>query len=109
MHAAIQWAVCETLGGVIFLSNFGVESRFLGVVRDMEIKFLRPATTALVSETSVDDGEIESVRRSLESTGKADFTLSISLSDSNGAKVAVAEASYHIRDRSLFRGLQSAG
>lgn len=105
VHAAVQWAVCETLGGVIYLTNLGLSSKFLGVVKSMDISFIQPATTALLSSTSVDESELVRVSKELESSGKSDFLLPIVLKDEQNRVVASARGTYHLRDRALFRGL----
>lgn len=101
LHAAVQWAAAETLGGVVFWSSFSAAD-YLIVVTDVSIHFHRPATTDLTSETSITRDEIKRMDEQLKHVGKAGFTLEIELKNASDTTVTKAVANYHVRKRELF-------
>lgn len=101
VHAAVQWAMAEVLGGVISFPNFGGED-ILTVVKEVTIRFERPAMTDLTSETSIGAGEIQRIKGDLAEGGKADFTLDIEVKDSSGTTVARVTGLYHTRRKDLY-------
>ena len=104
IHAAIQWAVAETLGGIICWTNFGMDT-YLGVVTQVTIDFKRPATTAIISEATISREEIDHLTRELDAEGKGNYSLEIELRDTSNQVVASASAKYHARRPEMFRNL----
>ena len=102
LHAAIQWAVAEALGGVIGFGHFGTDE-ILTVVKEFSIAFKQPAATNITSETSIGSDEIDRVRDDLDHIGKSEFKLEIELKNSSGEVVATAIGLYHSRKRKLYQ------
>ena len=102
LHAAVQWAVAEALGGVIGFGNFGTEE-ILTVVKDFSIAFKQPAATNITSETSISPDEIDRVKNELANIGKSEFTLEIELKNSSSQVVATGTGRYHSRKKELYQ------
>jgi acyl-coenzyme A thioesterase PaaI-like protein len=102
LHAAVQWAVAEALGGVIGFGNFGTEE-ILTVIKEFSIAFKQPAATDITSETSISPNDIDRVRNELDHIGKSEFMLEIELKNSFGEVVATATGLYHSRKRALYQ------
>ena len=60
MYAGVLFTVAEMLGGVLALPVFD-NARFYPLVKDVQISFLKPARTDVVSEASLSDEEIARV------------------------------------------------
>jgi acyl-coenzyme A thioesterase PaaI-like protein len=98
VHAAIQWASAEVLGGIVVLANLELDQIF-GVVRSVSIEFLRPARTAIVAEACFADAEADELKRELTSSGEAVLELHAVIRDEADTEVARSDAQYLIRKR----------
>ncbi len=96
IYAGALYSVAEMLGGVIGTTTLNVD-RFIPIVKSMEIRFLRPATTAVTAATSLSDDEVERVRAEAAENGKADYVLITDVTDENGVVVASTSGVYQIR------------
>ncbi len=96
VHAAIQWASGEVLGGLVLLANFQVTELF-AVVRKVSIEFMQPARSAIVAEASFADAAVAEIRRGLEADGEAEFSLDAVVTDESGQEVARTSSTYLLR------------
>jgi len=97
VHAALQWASAEVLGGLVWTACKPKEGDFIPVVRRFEIDFKRPAWTELVAEAKFSDEEAGQLRDALKSKGRYDFELESVLRNSAGEIVATGTGFYAIR------------
>lgn len=95
MYAGVLFTVAEVLGGAMAFS-FDL-SRFLPVVKDMQIRYRRPATSKVRSVTSLTPERIAELQSIAEETGKAEFVLTAELTDESGEVVATTEGTYQLR------------
>lgn len=96
MHAAVQWAVAEALGGIGFLVHPELGDCWI-VVRDVTIAFERVARTGLRAEAAFDAALVAGIASQLDATGRADYEVAITLRDTTGEVVTTATARYHLR------------
>jgi len=96
VHAAIQFASAEVLGGLVIAFNFQ-GSRLFVAVRSVNIEFLRPARSEIVAEVLFPNERVEEVRRQLAAAGEADFEVRAIVRDSSGCDVAVTTGQYVAR------------
>jgi uncharacterized protein (TIGR00369 family) len=96
VHAAIQWASAEVLGGLVVAVNFRDSGLFVAV-RSVTIEFLRPARSEIVAELLFPDERVEDIRRQLESKGEADFEVRAVVRDSSQRDVATTAGQYVVR------------
>lgn len=96
VHAAIQWAGAELLGGLIWIQNQpGSNYRF--VMREMTIRFLKPAMDDIEACAQFDDAQINAMKSDLQETGRHDFELEAEIKNKNGDVLATTTGCYAIR------------
>lgn len=95
-YAGSLFTVAETLGGFFSNTSLQVEGG-IPLVKRVEIDFLRPAATDVVSRTELSDAEIERILAAYAEHGKADFELSTDVVDEAGTVVARAHGYYQLR------------
>ncbi len=72
-------------------------SRFYPIVKDMQIRFLRPATTDVTVAMSITPEEVHGITLEAEEKGKADFKMETEIRNTRGEVVAVTTNLYQIR------------
>ncbi|MCS5637939.1 MAG: DUF4442 domain-containing protein [Myxococcota bacterium] len=96
IHAAIQWAASEVLGGLVMMSALEGLA-FFAVVKNVSIDFKRPARSGITTETFFDDSQVEQLRADFEKNGEAEFSLHYVVRDEDGVEVASADGGYLAR------------
>lgn len=96
MYAGSLFTVAEMLGGVLGLHTFDLEG-FVPIVKRLEIRFLRPALTAVRASASLNDEEIARIEEDARAHGKAEFVLTTEVTDEAGVVVATTEGVYQVR------------
>jgi len=96
MYAGALFTLAEIPGGALFMTSFDV-TRFFPIVKDMSIRFRRPATTDITVELSLSEEEVARIQDEARAEGKAEFILKGELRDETGEVVALSEGTYQIR------------
>mmetsp|Transcript_2642 Transcript_2642/g.2990 ORF Transcript_2642/g.2990 Transcript_2642/m.2990 type:complete len:155 (+) Transcript_2642:465-929(+) len=96
VHAAVQWASSEALGGMIAFPYLNSDT-FVVVVRNVSIKFKRPAYSDITSEAHFSVERHTEMRKQLLETGRYDFNIDIITRNLEGDIVSEAQGSYAIR------------
>jgi thioesterase domain-containing protein len=96
MYAGALFTLAEIPGGALFASAFDM-SQFFPIVAEMNIRFLKPATTDITVEATLSDAEIARITQEVEANGKSVFVLEQELKDANGQVVAVSTGTYQAR------------
>ena len=96
MYAGALFTLAELPGGIVYVSTFD-RSRYYPIVKDMYIKFTRPATTDVTIEIRLSDEEAQRITADAEENGKADYILEGELVDANGTVVALSKGTYQLR------------
>ncbi len=96
MHAAVQWAVAEAVGGVGFFAHPELGECWLAV-RDVTISFVTVATTALRAEARFDAAQVASIAAQLTDRQRANYEVECVLRDTSGQVVTTATGHYHLR------------
>lgn len=96
MYAGSIFTVAETPGGALHLTTFDV-TRYVPVIKHMDIRFKRPARTDVSITVEMGPEEVERINRELEAEGKSDFVLNGEVKDADGTVVAETVATYQIR------------
>jgi len=100
MYAGVLSVMAEMPGGALFLTTFDA-SRYVPIVKGMDIRFKRPATTDVFVIMEMDQDETERIQKELEEQGKSDFVLAAEIKDANGQVVAVSRTDCQIRSMEL--------
>lgn len=86
----------EALGAVVFAANFDL-SRFTATVKDVQIRYRRPAMTDVRAEASLDASTVARIKGEADTVGKAEFVLDAELQDTAGVVVATTRSTYQVR------------
>ena len=101
VHAALQWALGEVLGGLAVLSIFP-PARFAmlyAAVTWAEVAFVRPARGALLAEARLATADQDRVRAAVEAGAEGAFGLDCAVTLEDGSEVARLRARYIVRPR----------
>lgn len=96
MYAGVLFTVAEVLGGAIGIASFD-NTAYYPLVKDVQIRFRRPAKTDIRAEATLDEDLIAKIAAEAEEKGKADFELDAELTDSSGEVVATTHGLYQLR------------
>lgn len=96
MYAGALFTLAEIPGGALFLTTFDV-SRFYPVIKEMSVRFRRPARTEITVEIGLSEEDARRIQQEAEAHGKADYVLEGELKDAHGEVVALSRGVYQIR------------
>lgn len=98
MYAGALFTLAEIPGGALFLTSFDSQ-RFYPVIKEMNLRFRRPAVTDIHVEARLDAEQIDRLQQEAQSRGKADYLLELQLTDASGEVVAESRGLYQLRAR----------
>ena len=96
MYAGALFTLAEIPGGALFLTSFDA-SKFYPIVKEMNLRFRRPATGDIVVEARLGAEEIERLQSEAQANGKAEYVLELQLTDGSGEVVALSRGIYQLR------------
>ena len=99
MYAGSLFSLGEVIGGIMWGVMFDKEN-FYPVVKEVNIRFKRPAMTDVSLEKEFSEEEASQIQKIAEKEGKADYELELELKDTNGEVVAIANGTWQIRKMS---------
>jgi acyl-coenzyme A thioesterase PaaI-like protein len=96
LYAGALFTLAEIPGGALFLTSFDVQ-RFYPLIKEMNLRFRRPATSDISVEAHLTAEEIERIQSEADREGKAEYRLELQLKDAAGQVVAETSALYQLR------------
>jgi len=96
MYAGALFTLAEIPGGALFLSSFDA-TKFYPIVKELDLRFLKPAKGDVTVEISLDDIHIASLSAQAAEKGKAEFILEGQLKTADGTIVAESRGVYQVR------------
>ncbi|MGL4315654.1 MAG: PaaI family thioesterase [Pseudomonas sp.] len=96
LYAGALFTLAEMPGGALFLTSFDAQ-RFYPVIKEMNLRFRRPASSDILVEASLSAEEIERIQGEAERAGKAEYLLELQLRDGSGEVVAESRGLYQLR------------
>ncbi len=96
MYAGALFTLAEIPGGAIFLSTFDA-SRFYPIIKGMDIRYLKPARSDISVEVRITQDEVERIQDLAEQHGKADYSWTAELVDTDGVVVCRTVNDYQLR------------
>jgi len=96
VYAGALFTLAEIPGGALFLTLFDATA-FYPLVKELTIRFLRPARSDVTITLSISEDEAQRIRTAAEQHGKAEFVLEGDIRDSAGEKVASTRGVYQVR------------
>ncbi len=98
MYAGALFTLAEIPGGALFLTSFDAQ-RFYPIVKEMNLRFRRPATGDIRVEARISNEEIQLLQKQVTELGKAEYVLQLQLTDESGEVVADSHGLYQLRAR----------
>lgn len=96
MYAGALFTLAEIPGGALFVTSFDVK-RFFPVIKEMNLRFRRPASSDIFVEATLSQEQIVALQDQAEREGKAEYELALELTDETGEIVAVSHGQYQLR------------
>lgn len=96
MYAGALYTLAELPGGAIFATSFDAK-RFYPIVKDMSIRFRRPAKTDVTVEVRLSEEDAAEIQARADRDGKADYEWECELKDDTGEVVALTKNVYQLR------------
>ena len=96
MYAGALFTLAELPGGALFLATFDA-SRFYPIVTGMDIRFLKMARTDISVEVRMEESEVERLTAEAGEAGKARYSWTCDLVDTDGVVVARSTNDYQMR------------
>ena len=96
MYAGALFTLAEIPGGALFLSSFDA-AKFYPIVKELDLRFLKPVKGDVTVEISLDDIHIASLSAQAAEKGKAEFILEGQLKTTDGTIVAESRGVYQVR------------
>ena len=97
MYAGSLFTLGEFAGGIIFGVTFDY-TKFVPLVKEINIKFQSPAMTDVTLEVSMTEEQAEQILKEAEMNGKADFSLELEIKDAKGEIVSVVNGIWQFRE-----------
>lgn len=98
MYAGALFTLAEIPGGALFLTSFDA-TRFYPIIKEMNLRFRRPATGDICVEARLADEQIQHLQKQATEAGKAEYVLELQLTDDSGEVVAQSRGLYQLRTR----------
>ncbi len=96
MYAGALFTLAEIPGGALFLTSFDTQ-RFYPIIKEMNLRFRRPATGDIRVEARLTADEIDRLQSEASEVGKAEYVLELKLVDESGEVVAESRGLYQLR------------
>ncbi|HBP5035012.1 TPA: DUF4442 domain-containing protein [Pseudomonas aeruginosa] len=96
MYAGALFTLAEIPGGALFLTSFD-SARFYPIVKEMTLRFRRPAKGDIRVEARLDAERIRQLEAEAGERGKAEYSFELQLTDEQGEVVAESTALYQLR------------
>ncbi len=96
MYAGSIFALAEITGGILPAVSMDV-SRFVPIVKEISIRYLKPVRADATLEAEIGPEEAKRIQDAAEKNGKADFKLELEIKDAEGAVAAVAKGVWQVR------------
>jgi len=93
MYAGTLFGMAEMMGGVLMYPSFGFTA-YLPTVKEVGIRFRRPARTDITGTAVLDELTLERIRREAAEVGRSEYVVSTTLVDADGEEVATAVGTY---------------
>ncbi len=96
IYAGSLFTLGEFTGGIIPGVSFDI-SRFYPIVKEVNIKYFKPAKTDVTIEHTMSKEDADKIQAEAAENGKADFTMELELKDANDETVSIVSGIWQIR------------
>lgn len=96
MYGGSLFILAEFSGGVIYYVSFDT-TKFYPIVKEVSIRYRRPATIDVTLEVSLEPGEVEMIQQAAQKEGKKDWTMDLELKDAHGEVCSIVHGTWQLR------------
>jgi len=96
MYGGSLFILAEFSGGVIYYVSFDT-TKFYPIVKEVSIRYRRPATTDVTLEVSLEPAEVETIQQAAQKEGKKDWTMDFELKDAHGEVCSIVHGTWQLR------------
>lgn len=96
MYAGSLFSLGEASGGFVFASTFD-PLQYYPIVKEVNIKFIKPATTDVTLIAELNDEQADTVSRQLNEDGRSRLTAAFEIKDTANEVVALVSGIWPIR------------
>ncbi len=96
IYAGALYTLAEIPGGTLFSTTFDPK-RYYPIVKEQTIRFRRPAMTDVTVEMTMTAEEAEAIAAEADANGKADYSRTVEIVDTEGTVVAISTNHYQMR------------
>ncbi len=98
VYAGSLYTLAEFTGGVVMSASVE-RSVYFPIVKEVSIRYRRPATTDMYCEAALSVEQVEEMLENVESKGKADYHLELELKDEKGETCCLVQGTWQMRKR----------
>ena len=102
MYAGSLFSLGEASGGFVFASTFD-PLQYYPIVKEVNIKFIKPATTDVTLIAELNDEQVDTVSRQLNEDGRSRLTATFEIKDTANEVVALVKR--HLANTETSRGV----
>jgi thioesterase domain-containing protein len=95
MYAGALFAIAELPGGLLPMSL--VPEGVVPIMKELTIRFLSPARGDVWLTAQIDPAELQRLIDQARTEGRAEFTLDLHVTDSDGRAIAASTGNYQLR------------
>ncbi len=96
VYGGSLFILAEFSGGVIYYASFD-HSRFYPIVKEVFIRFRRPATSDVYLEVELTREQVDEIQNAAEASGKQDWKMNLDLKDTSGQVCCVVQGTWQLR------------
>lgn len=96
MYAGSLFILAECSGGILYYVSFDI-NRYYPIVKDVSIRYRRPATTDVTLEVQLSEEEVRAIQEETEKVGKKDWIMDLELKDEEGQVCCIVHGTWQLR------------
>ncbi|HPR51981.1 MAG TPA: YiiD C-terminal domain-containing protein [Deltaproteobacteria bacterium] len=96
MYAGSLFILAECSGGILWYVSFDIK-RFYPIVKEISVKYKRPATTDVTLEVQLSEEEARAMQEETDRVGKKDWVMDLELKDTEGQVCCVVHGTWQLR------------
>ena len=96
MYAGSLFILAECSGGILWYVSFDIK-RFYPIVKEISVKYKRPATTDVTLEVQLSEDEARAIQDETDKVGKKDWVMDLELKDEQGQVCCVVHGTWQLR------------
>jgi thioesterase domain-containing protein len=96
MYAGALFAIAEVPGGALAVQLFD-PAKYYPVIKNMNVDYRRPARSDVTVKAAIPPEEVDRILVTAEAEGKADFVMTLEVTDAEGSVVMTSVGNYQLR------------